>query len=132
MRARKECRRGEEGAALVLALVFILAVGLVMATLVGLTGTNLLATSGLQAARATQFGADGALEQGVQTIRYQTEATTTALCGNAPTAALLTTTINSQTVVVWCQSDAPVAGVRQVQFYACTSPNAGSVTDCSN
>jgi hypothetical protein len=66
----RSIRADEAGAALVLALVFMVSVGLLIGVLVNLVETNLLATSSLSEQRALEQAADGALEIAVQTVRY--------------------------------------------------------------
>ena len=90
-------RRGEEGAALIIALVFILTMGLLAGVLVGLADTNLLATSNLEAQRVGQYAADGALEVAVQTVRYGSNCgTTSGLSVTIPTSG------STQDLTVWC------------------------------
>src|SRR6516165_1163628 len=60
----------ETGAVLLLALIFVLSVGLLIGVLVNLVETNLLATSSLSQQRALEQAADGALEMAVQRVRY--------------------------------------------------------------
>ena len=72
--------RGEQGAALIIALVFMLTMGLLVGVLVTLADTNLLASANLEAQRTGQYAADGALETAVQTVRYLGPAATAGLC----------------------------------------------------
>ena len=59
---RHRILREEAGAILVLALVFVVSVGLVLLAIVSLAGTNLLDTAGLQNTRSLQYAADGGVD----------------------------------------------------------------------
>ena len=63
-------RQSEVGAALVLALVFLVAIGLVLAALVSVAGTNLVNTSNLQGVRNVEYASDAAVEGAIQTARH--------------------------------------------------------------
>ncbi len=117
-------RRGEEGAALIIALVFILTMGLLAGVLVGLADTNLLATSNLEAQRVGQYAADGALEVAVQTVRYGSNCgTTSGLSVTIPTSG------STQDLTVWCTS-AALVGARQVTFWACPTSTSSTLAEC--
>ena len=58
----------EDGAILILAVVFVLVVGLIAIGLVGITESNLLATEKLTASRSTRYAADGALESAIASL----------------------------------------------------------------
>ena len=61
----------ETGAVLLLALIFVLSVGLLIGVLVNLVETNLLATSSLSQQRALEEAADGALFVSTQCRRVR-------------------------------------------------------------
>lgn len=61
--------RGEIGAALVLALVFLVVAALTLTALVTFAGTGLLVTAPLVAQRSLQYGANGATEIAIQQVR---------------------------------------------------------------
>jgi hypothetical protein len=117
----------ETGAALVLALVFMVSVGLLIGVLVNLVETNLLATSNLSQQRALQEAADGALETAVQAVRYVPVKNFSHECAN-PVVKFTTADLNadfgysgSSDLWVWC-SDAVLSGERQVTF--CAGPSS--------
>jgi hypothetical protein len=132
----------ETGSALILALVFIISVGLLVGVLINLVETNLLATSTLSQQRALQEAADGALETAVQTIRYPTMPYPfTGECPTTPVVQFSPTDLKTDfgytggsDLSVWC-SDGVLVGERQVTFCAgpssmgaCTaSPSAGEL-----
>src|ERR1700691_1318425 len=62
--------RGEEGATLILALVFVLLTSVVMLAIVTLSGTNILNTTNLQNERSLEYSAEGAVQTAVQAVRY--------------------------------------------------------------
>jgi len=74
----------------------------------GLTETNLASSAHLETLRANQYAADGALDAGVQLLRYDSDSATSKACftsgGTVPSAPVFTTTLNGQSVSVWCQA----------------------------
>ena len=62
--------RGEEGATLILALVFVLLTSVIMLAIVTLSGTDILNTTNLQNERALEYSAEGAVQSAVQAVRY--------------------------------------------------------------
>jgi Tfp pilus assembly protein PilX len=116
-------RHDEGGAALIIALVFILTMGLLTGVLVTLASTNLAATTNLEAQRVGQYAADGALEVAVQSIRYPAGTNcdaTTGLLVTIPTSG------SDEQLTVYCAT-APLVGARQDTFWVCPSK---SVSDC--
>ena len=61
--------RDEAGQALVLALAFMLIVGLGIGALVSYAGANLLSTRNLRTQRSTVYSADGAINAAIQMVR---------------------------------------------------------------
>lgn len=103
-------RRSEEGTTLILVLVFLVAIGPILAALVSLSGSNLLSTSNLAVQRNLEFGADSYMDAAVQAVRYSSptatacqtsshpEVTPAFPSGIAPSAYLP----DSQSLSVWC------------------------------
>ena len=81
--------RDDSGAALVLALVFLIVAALTVTALVTFAGTGLLATAGFTPQRGLQYGANGAVEIAIQRVRYEaTSYPTLENClGTAPTTS---------------------------------------------
>jgi Tfp pilus assembly protein PilX len=124
-------RGGEEGAALIIALVFILTMGLLTGVLVTLASTNLMATTNLQAQRVGQYAADGALDVAVQTVRYMSPGATLTNCGSkAVVAVAIPTSGSNQDVTVYCGT-AALGGARQVTFWACPTSASTSASSLS-
>ena len=63
--------RDDSGAALVLALVFLIVAALTVTALVSFAGTGLLDTAGFTPQRGLQYGANGAVEIAIQRVRYE-------------------------------------------------------------
>ena len=142
MRPDKEYRP-EQGATLVLALVFVVAIGLLLLAIVSLTGTNLADTANLQNERALEYTADGAVDAAVQAARYcpvPNQQTPVLTCAQPPVTPCSPTAgyavskgggpINGANadVVVYCQVAAPQYE-RQVTFTACP-PSDSSLNAC--
>jgi hypothetical protein len=120
--------RPEEGATLVLALVFAIAVGLIVAALASLAGTNLLTTTNLQSQRNLEFAADGAVDASIQNLRFQTPSSTTnPSCPTYPSTGSFI--VNGATIVVECVMAIPQGfRGRLVEFDACQTPGAALAT----
>jgi hypothetical protein len=95
---------------LVLALIFVVIVGVVVTVLTSLAGTNLLDTSALQGQRAVEYAGDSAIDTAIQGIRYTSSGRSSATCaqtttGNFPasgTPIALTEDVTNLTIyVVW-------------------------------
>ena len=69
---RQETR--ESGAALILALVFLVAISLTVVALVSMAGTAMLTTANLTSQSSLEYAADGATDAAVQWVRYGSEA----------------------------------------------------------
>lgn len=75
--AQRRADADETGAALILALIFLIVAALTLTALVTFAGTGLLVTAGFTSQRGLQYGAGGAVEIAIQRIRYQPSAYTT-------------------------------------------------------
>jgi hypothetical protein len=136
---RERSERGEEGATLILALVFVVAVAFVLLAIVSLTGTNLADTANLQNGRALEYTADGAVDAAIQGVRYCPVSNGTFSCAQAPvtpcsaTSGLSVSTASgpvngvNPSPVVYCEVATPQFE-RQVTFTAC--PAGESLTAC--
>ncbi len=60
----------DSGAVLILALVFIIAIALIMLSLLSLTGNDIINASNLQSERSLDYAADGATTASMQAVRY--------------------------------------------------------------
>jgi Tfp pilus assembly protein PilX len=121
--------RGEQGTALIVALVFMLSMGLLIGVLVTLADTNLLATANLASQRTGQYASDAALETAVQAVRYKGPADTATACGSSSVVSVTIPTAGAdQNLTVWCSS-AALVGSRQVTFWACPTTSSSDCQD---
>jgi len=124
-------RKDQEGAALLLALVFILFISLIMIAIVTLSGTDILNTSNLQNERNLEYSAEGAVQAAIQGVRYLTPDSTLAYCASSP--AYGAPLVNDVAIDVYCQASVP-AYQRSVTFEACSAGVAAGhcVNDVGN
>ena len=123
-RRRAIVAHDETGAALILALLFLVAIGVVVGSLASWATNDLQNSSQFASARTLQYAVNGATESAVQTIRYSPltstngASTPTACWGTGSTSEL---TINGTTVGVWCSTvyTPTSANTRVVTFWAC-------------
>ncbi|HUA94959.1 MAG TPA: hypothetical protein VMB82_05475 [Acidimicrobiales bacterium] len=62
--------RGEDGATLLLALIFMVAVGLILTAILSLSGNDLANTSNLLSQQSLEFSAGGAVNAAIENVRY--------------------------------------------------------------
>jgi Tfp pilus assembly protein PilX len=65
-----EIHRHDEGAVLLLTLIFVVVIALVLLALVSLSGNDLMNTANLQSQRASEYAADSAVDAAMQAVRY--------------------------------------------------------------
>lgn len=119
-------RSEETGAVLLIVLFFVLGIGLSLAALIGVAGTNLIATGQIQAERNIEYSADTAADGAIQAVRsISPNPPTNPACPNFPSTGSLSTNQNS--MVVTC-SMGIIPGARFVEFAVCTAPTTGSLT----
>lgn len=94
---------------LVLVLVFLVAIGPILAALVSLSGANLLNTSNLEAQRNLEFAAETYMDGAIQAVRYTPIASTPCQTTTAETAAAFpsgsspaTFAPDGESLAVWC------------------------------
>ena len=109
----------ESGAVLILAMVFMLAVGMAILSLLGLSGNDLVNTSHFNTVRSDSYAAGGATEVAIWNTRYSyTSATANPVqcAGTNPSVE-----INGQYFEDWCNtvSNPGTSNTRVVTFYAC-------------
>jgi type II secretory pathway pseudopilin PulG len=118
----------EEGATLIIVLVFVMFIGLIIAAVLGLSGSDLLTTAKLQDQRSQEYSADGVAETLLQTARYETPAQTDHLCGSTFT---LPPSMNGVTnLVAYCQV-ANLLPQRTLTFAVCLS-SATNLATCQS
>jgi len=127
---RRAGRAGDEaGAVIVLALVFLVAVGGVVGSLATWATNDINNTSKFTSARTLQYAVNGAVQTAVQSMRYTPQLSTTqnASSPGAPcwgTASSSQVTINGTKVAVWCSTawNPGSVSTRVVTFLACPVP----------
>jgi hypothetical protein len=115
-------RRDESGVTLLLALVFLLAIGLNVVSIGSATSNNLLNSSNLNSQRSLEYAGDAATSIAVQNVRYSgnpyTATVTDCIPGGSPVP------ISGVNVWVSCSQlhYDPIAGTtRDINFFACTT-----------
>jgi hypothetical protein len=104
-------RAGDEGSALVLALVFLSLFGLFVAVLLSFAQTSLRTTVAVRDQRRVSFAADGGVDGAINHIRSNTSwGVDPAATGGSNTCPSFTSDVNGQSVAVTCEG-APGSGV---------------------
>jgi len=126
-------RSEEDGAILVLALVFMVVIALMLMALVDFSGNDLVNTSNLLSQQALEYGAEGGANVAIQTVRYSDD-TYASLGPCFSTNNAIKTGANAPGVYVSCQSvpanqlPANTGVSREINFYACLSNSGCSAT----
>ena len=133
-RTRRRRRRasGEDGSALVLALLFLTVSAVVVSALVGFTTTSSTATSALRAARGTDYDTASAMQAAIATIRV---GATQGYAGNCLNGGYTPTwTINNpaRPVRVDCYPQSSSSTQRRVVLSVCPSSVSAPCPDASS
>jgi hypothetical protein len=139
--------RGESGAILILALVYIFTVGLIVAALADWATNDLNNTTHFTTARSLQYALSSVTQTAIQSMRYSPVPTTTP-ANNTPTPVAtapgycwtpasgftydgLTPVVDGENVAVWCSTveNLSEGTTRVVTFSACLSSTTN--TACS-
>jgi hypothetical protein len=122
--------KDEDGATLILALVFLVTVGMIASALLGWLENGLLNTSNFKTARSAVYAAGGATDVAIWNSRYSFTSGTTACAGTSPSINL-----NGVYIEDWC-STTSTASSRIVTISACkltqTQAGTGLSTACAN
>jgi hypothetical protein len=136
--------RGENGAILILALVYIFTVGLIVAALADWATNDLNNTAHFTSARSLQYALSSVTNTAIQSMRYSPIPSTTPPTGVATPAAAtpgycwtpasgytydgITPVIDGANVAVWCSTveDLSKGATRVVTFSACLSTTSNS------
>lgn len=117
--------RGEQGYALVVALVFLAVFGILSGILLQYAQTNLKGTFVARAADAKLFGADGGIEYGIHMLRNDPSLCPDIAAGVMTIGSL---TVNGRTVTVQCQTTEGTSLVGGSRYAVITtSAGAGSL-----
>ncbi len=133
----------ERGASLILALVFIVAVSLIVLSLSSLATNDLSNTGKFNSARALDYAASSTAQVALQSIRFNPVPTTTPTQGTftspsycwAPSSGSYSQlTFNGITIVAFCRTDENLtsANTRVVKIYNCvvTASSPANATAC--
>ncbi len=138
-------RRDERGASLILALVFIVAVSLIVIPLADWAASSLNNTGTFQNVRTLDYALSSTVDTAIQAIRNTPVPSHPTLDANgygvqpagycwAPTSGTTSSLdVNGYTIDVWCQTTVslPQAATRVVTLYACsTTFDHGSEATC--
>ena len=155
MSLNQQCSSDEDGAILILALVFILLISLSVLGLLTFGGTGIKNAASLQGQRDIEYAADGATTAAIEGVRYSFEnyesntyqwptgpaaPSPTPPIGTPPTAPCLPSgasqvTIDGDAMVVSCLgTPTQQTDTRVITFYACLLPsgNAANTYPCSS
>ena len=127
--------RDETGAVLILALAFILAIGLVVGTLADWASNSLRNTSQFQSASELHYALSSATNTAIESIRYSPlpsnptiaenngQATPIGECWTPLSGSASTLTVDGYSVAVWCTTTIDLAQntTRVVSFFTCLS-----------
>jgi len=118
--------RDETGAVLVLALVFLVTVGLIVTALLQWSSNDLKNTSNFKSGRSVVYAAGGATEAAIWSARYSLTSGTNPCPGTGSSI-----TIGGQAIEVWCTtvSNTQSAATRVVTLSACAT---GLSSVCAN
>jgi Tfp pilus assembly protein PilX len=122
----------DEGAVLILALMFVLVVGLLGGALVTLAGNGLSQTTQLQANRSLTYAADSMVQTAIQQVRDMPQSAPAGYNGAACPAVSATIPENGTSgtpITVQCAVGmAPLPFERSITFVAC--PSAAAAGSC--
>ena len=130
--ARRPTTSCQDGAVLVLALVFMIVIALVLLGVVTLAGNDLLNTSHLLDQQSLEYRSSGATQVAIQTVRYTNTVFNGGSCLSSNTPIQIGQ--NAPPVYVDCSTvphnllPADTGVSREVDFYACGT----SSTSCSS
>jgi Tfp pilus assembly protein PilX len=123
-------RRNEEGAILVLALIFMVVTALIVTGLLAFAGNDIVNAGNLQTSRSALYASDGAIQVAMWNMRYTFPSSTAA--GFCPSQADQPSTdpftpngqsLDGQSIYVWCGGITVGAQSRSLTFYAYPASN---------
>jgi hypothetical protein len=133
--------RDEAGSILVVALIFLSAVSIIVASLMGSAGNDLKNTVNFENDRSTLYAAAGATQVAIWYARYSATVVgpSVACPGTNVEGSIGTITVSGQAMAVWCTTTAPSPALlppnnfvtRIVKVSACPATESGS-TGCSS
>ena len=125
-------KRGEEGAALVLALLFLTVCGLTVGGLLTYSNTNAAATTALRKARGTDYDVDASMNYAIAKLRVAGGTCGTGASGTAYPPSEWTLNNPSVPLRVDCFSQSSSSVKRNVVLSVCPSSFSGACPDSSS
>ncbi len=134
MDVRHPDRRPDEGSVLILALVYLCAVGVAILSLTGWVAGSLRVSTGFSSVREEQLAASSTAEFALQSMRYTPLLSTTqnasppSYCWGSGTSTL---TLDGYSMTAWCSTvwNATSAATRIVTVSVC--PSTATATSCA-
>jgi hypothetical protein len=139
-RVREMDPHSDEGVSLLLAMIFVLFVGLIVTAVLPYTASGITAANAVADVRTTQNAVDGAMDQAINSIRKSFVLGTQKLCSNnaadtytAPAYAPPTSDIQPVNVVVdYCNKPNAAGGTSTTPDFAIQTLRGGVTTDGNN
>lgn len=120
---------------MILAMIYIVAISLVVGALASWAMNDLNNTTKFQSASSLDYAVSSAVQVAIQSIRYtplmgQTASPQLGECWTPASGYVSQLAVNNDTVAVWCMTvqNLASAATRVVTFYACTSTLTSSST----
>jgi hypothetical protein len=119
--------RSEQGSVLILALVYIVAISLIVGALADWAMNDLHNTTNFQSASSLDYAASSAVQVAIQSVRYTpnfTSNNTLSDCWQPQSGNVSQLIVNGDQVAVWCNTTFTYNNynfTRDVSFYACPS-----------
>lgn len=119
--------QSEEGVTLIVALVFLLAIGMVISAIASFASTAFMTSYNLGAQRSLEANAESAVTMAIENVRY------TFYSFSSPTNCMPSQGIypaaagSPNRIAVFCASEPSSAQVRIVNFSACSVPSAATI-----
>lgn len=129
---RAHRRAGEEGSALVLALLFLTVTGVVVSALLGFATTSSSATIAGRSARGTDYDADSAMQAAIATIRVGAMEGVAGNCLNGGYTPTWTLNNTSVPVRVDCFPQTSASSQRRVVLSVCPSSVSAPCPDAKS
>lgn len=137
LRAHGHCAEqrahGESGAVLVLALVFMVAIALIVTGLTAWAGNDIKNIGNLKTSRSALYAAGGAVQTATSNLRSGYQGTSSGFCPSSdPSTSTNPFTLDNQSIVVWCDisTNEGSSNSRVVTLSAYPAAHCGA-TSCS-
>lgn len=135
--------RSDKGAVLILALVYIVVIGLTVAALTSWASNDLNNTTKFQETSSEHYALSSAMDTAIESERYapvptnptsgQYTGTPLGECWQPATGTMSEITVNGYSIAVWCTTQITLASAttRTLSAYACLSSVSSTVCEAS-